>query len=205
MELLVFAVLVLSMAGFAYLYLKSAQPAKMEREIGKGAYSYCAKLRGIAHILTFIYLVALLGYRFFPLFPNFPLHFSKYWSVALAPALLLAIPGAIIKTRANLAKGKDPHIKAAPVYTGIYEIIRHPQALGYILYFLSMGFFLDSPFLVMLNLLWIPIFYYISVLEEKDFLLRYKERYTEYMQTAGFMIPKRGAINFRQIRLFKNR
>lgn len=202
---MIFVVLIFSMIGFTFFYLKGAQPAKMEKETGKGAYSYCAKLKGIAHIFTFWFLVALLGYRFFPLFPNFPLHFSKYWSVALLPALALAIPGGVIKSKANLAKGTGSQFKSAPVYTGIYKFIRHPQSLGYILYFLSMGFFLDSPFLVMLNLLWIPIFYYIALVEERDLLLRYQERYSEYMQTTGFMLPKRGSIRLKEIKFFRNR
>ncbi len=195
MEYLVFSVMVLSMAGFVYFYLKSVQPAQMEKDTGKGAYSKCAKFRYVAYIFTLMYLVALLGYRFFPLFSNIPLFFSSSWLYLLIPALLLAIPASILKSKASVAAGKSfaPN-KSTPMYKGIYETIRHPQAVGDILYYISMGFFLNSPFLLLFNLLWIPIYIYLSYKEEKDLLLRYGERYKEYIKHTGFMIPKKKAI-----------
>ena len=78
------------------------------------------------------------------------------------------------------------------LYGGIYKKIRHPQAMGEIPLWFAFGFFLNSPFLVIYSVVFIPIFVTISIVEEKDLLIRYGDKYAKYKQNTGFIIPKSG-------------
>ena len=76
------------------------------------------------------------------------------------------------------------------MYGGIYEKIRHPQALGELPFWWVIAFLLHSPFLVLYSLVWIPIFVLMCLAEEQDLLLRYGEAYEEYMQRTGRFFPR---------------
>jgi len=81
--------------------------------------------------------------------------------------------------------------KEHTLYGGIYQKIRHPQALGEMPFFWVFAFLLHSPFLVLFSFLWVPIFVAVSLAEERDLLLRYGEAYQEYRQRTGFFLPRR--------------
>jgi protein-S-isoprenylcysteine O-methyltransferase Ste14 len=56
------------------------------------------------------------------------------------------------------------------------------------------AFVCHSPFLVIYSLVWFPAFYIISLAEEKDLVLRYKEDYIQYQKRVGMFWPRsRGA------------
>jgi methanethiol S-methyltransferase len=72
------------------------------------------------------------------------------------------------------------------MYVGIYERIRHPQALGEFPLWWVIAFLVHSPFLVLF-----PVRYYFCVAEERDLIIRYGAPYEEYRDRVGFWIPKR--------------
>jgi len=45
--------------------------------------------------------------------------------------------------------------------------------------------------LVLFSFLYIPVWYYLCVAEERDLLIRYGTAYEEYRQRVGFWLPKR--------------
>ena len=81
--------------------------------------------------------------------------------------------------------------KEHTLYTGIYETVRHPQAIGESLLWFPIAFFLNSPYLILYSFVWIPIFYIMCIAEEKDLVIRYGQPYLEYRDRVGFLIPKR--------------
>ena len=76
------------------------------------------------------------------------------------------------------------------MYGGIYERIRHPQAVGEFPLWWVIAFLVHSPFLVLFSFLYIPVWYYLRVAEERDLLIRYGTAYEEYRQRVGFRFPK---------------
>jgi len=76
------------------------------------------------------------------------------------------------------------------LYGGIYHKIRHPQAIGELGLWWIFPFLLNSPFLGVFSLIWIPIFYLFCVYEERDLKLRYGEAYIEYKNKTGMIFPK---------------
>lgn len=77
------------------------------------------------------------------------------------------------------------------MYGGIYERIRHPQAVAELALWWVIAFTIHSPFLALFTLLYIPVWYYFCVAEEKDLLIRYGTVYEEYCKRVGFWVPKR--------------
>ena len=85
--------------------------------------------------------------------------------------------------------------KEHTLYTGIYDTIRHPQAIGESFLWFPFALWFNSPFLVLYSFVWIPVMYIMCIAEEKDLILRYGEPYLEYRRHTGFLIPKRGKAN----------
>ena len=81
--------------------------------------------------------------------------------------------------------------KEHSLYGGIYHKIRHPQAAGEVTLWWVGAFALNSPFLAIFSVIWLPIFYIFCRAEEKDLAIRYGEPYLEYKRNTGFFIPKR--------------
>jgi len=52
---------------------------------------------------------------------------------------------------------------------------------------------LNSPFLAIFSIIWLPIFYVMCLAEEKDLVIRYGEAYLKYRETTGFLIPRRNS------------
>ena len=77
------------------------------------------------------------------------------------------------------------------MYGGIYEKIRHPQSLGEVWVGHIISLILNSTFLFLFSFLWIPVFYYMSVVEERDLILRFGTPYSEYRERTGMYFPKR--------------
>ena len=76
------------------------------------------------------------------------------------------------------------------LYGGIYERMRHPQAVGELPFWWVFAFALHSPFLVVFSFVWVPIFYATCLVEERDLVLRYGEPYEAYRRSTGFVVPK---------------
>lgn len=82
--------------------------------------------------------------------------------------------------------------KEHTMYGGIYEKIRHPQAVGELPFWWVIAFLLHSPFLVLYSFVWIPIFIAMCLAEERDLRIRYGQAYVEYQKRTGFLLPKWG-------------
>ena len=96
------------------------------------------------------------------------------------------IKGLLDAGKAAMVPQKDQEL-----YRGIYTKIRHPQAAGELPLWWSMSLILNSPFLALFSLVFIPIFYIMVRAEEKDLLTRFGESYKEYMKNTGMFFPKR--------------
>lgn len=84
--------------------------------------------------------------------------------------------------------------KEHTLYSGIYEKIRHPQAMGGLTMWWVMAFFLHSPLLALFSLVWVPIFCAACLAEERDLLIRYGEAYESCRRSTGFFLPKPGGV-----------
>jgi protein-S-isoprenylcysteine O-methyltransferase Ste14 len=81
--------------------------------------------------------------------------------------------------------------KEHTLFEGIYETVRHPQAIGEAVLWFPLALFLNSPFLALYSFVWIPVFYIMCVAEERDLVIRYGDPYIVYRDRVGFLIPKR--------------
>ena len=155
-----FIVLLLATFGVLYFYVKSVGPAALEQKIGPEAYRRCTIYRWIAGGMMGVTTVNYVVYIFYPLPIGLPETFPwPYWVSALV-AVLISIPAGYIMLRGirdaveETMAPKKEHI----LYRGIYEKIRHPQALGEMPLYWVGAFLCHSPFLVLYSFIWIPVF-----------------------------------------------
>jgi protein-S-isoprenylcysteine O-methyltransferase Ste14 len=107
---------------------------------------------------------------------------------ALVGAQSLALMGWGLKDAGEEAvQPKKEHA----MYRGIYEKIRHPQALGEVFLWWVIAFLLNSPFLALFSFIFVPIFLIMCIAEENDLLLRFGDAYAEYARRTGAFVPKR--------------
>jgi len=188
-----FALVVSSILTLPF-YVKSAGPAALERKIGAIAYKRCTQYRMIALIFMGIACVNYALYVFYPLPLPLPLPqaFPWSWWVSAVVAVLIAIPGGYLFFRGMKDAGEETMVpkKEHTLYGGIYEKIRHPQAVGELPFWWVFAFLCHSPFLVLYSFVWVPIFYWMCLAEEQDLLVRYGKAYAEYQDRTGFLIFK---------------
>ena len=188
-----FLVLVMSTALMAHFYIKSVKPAALEKAIGESAYSKCKQYRIIASAFEVVAIVNYLIYYFYPLPIDFPRLLPwEYW-VSVVTGFVILTPSLTLMFKGLRAAGKESlePMREHTLYGGIYETLRHPQAVGEAFIWLAISFFLNSPFLIMYSFLWFPIFYVFCLAEERDLVIRYGQPYLEYRDRVGFLIPKR--------------
>lgn len=185
-------ILVLSTVLMVYLYKVSVSPAQMEKEIGNDAWQKCARYRMAMGVFEGVTVVNYVVYFFFPLDIGLPLTLPwDYWlSVLLAalisiPAMYLMIRGMKDAGTETIAPQKD-----TVLYGGIYERMRHPQALGEGFMWFPFALLLNSPFLVLYSFVFIPIMYLFCIFEERDLLIRFGSDYADYKKRVG-ILPKR--------------
>lgn len=190
-----FIVLVISNLLTLYFYVKSVGPAALEQKIGPEAYQKCTRYRFIAGLFMGVATINYIVYVFFPLPISLPATFPWNWWVSALIAVIIAIPAGYLWIRGMRDAGEETMVvkKEHTMYGGIYQKIRHPQAVGELPFWWVMAFLLHSPFLVLYSFVWIPIFIAMCQAEERDLLIRYGEPYAEYQKHTGFMLPKRGA------------
>ncbi|MFX1534703.1 MAG: methyltransferase family protein [Promethearchaeota archaeon] len=188
------AVLFVSMGIFLFLGIKSIQPAAMEQKIGEIAYEKAARYRMLATIPYIIMLINYIVYFFYPLpIPFLPRYFPWYWWVSIVIGIIIAIPSGYLMFRGIKDAGEETMRpkKEHTLYGGIYEKMRHPQTVGELSLWCTFAFFLNSPFLVLLSLIWIPLGYIICKMEERDLVIRYGEPYKEYLKNTPFIVSMR--------------
>lgn len=187
-----FAVLVVSTLLTLVFYVKSAGPAALEAKIGPSAYQRCTRYRLIASVFMTVASINYVVYFFFPLPLPLAATLPWPWWVSALIAAAIAVPSGYVFYRGLKDAGEETIIvkKEHTMYGGIYEKIRHPQALGELPFWWVIAFLLHSPFLVLYSLVWIPIFVLMCLAEERDLLVRYGEAYEEYMQHTGRFFPR---------------
>jgi protein-S-isoprenylcysteine O-methyltransferase Ste14 len=132
-------------------------------------------------------------YRFYPLPIPVPHTFPWGWPVSTFIAVVIAVPSCYLMVRGVLDAGEETYLprREHRMYGGIYNKIRHPQAVGEFPLWWAIAFLVNSPFLVLFSFLYVPVWYYMCRAEEKDLLVRYGESYVEYMKRVGFWFPRR--------------
>ena len=187
-----FGVLLIATLLTFYFYMQSARPAQLEKKIGEVAYEKCGRYRIIASVFEMIAIGNYVIYNYYPLPISIPRTFPwSYWTSFLIAAII-AIPSGYVMIRGVLDAGEESLIpkKKHRLYGGIYKKIRHPQTMGELPLWWALAFFLNSPFLALYSIVWIPIFLAMVFAEEKDLLIRYGDEYAEYQRRTGFIIPK---------------
>jgi protein-S-isoprenylcysteine O-methyltransferase Ste14 len=127
-------------------------------------------------------------YYFLPVQFPLPAKFPWPWWISFVVALVIAVPsvGLMIKGMIDAGSESVRPAKENPMYGGIYQKLRHPQALGEVFVWLVLAFALHSPFLVLFSLIYFPIFVMMCFAEEQDLLWRFGQDYADYMQQVGW-------------------
>ncbi len=191
-EWLNIVLLFVAMLTSLHFYVKSAQPAKLAQEIGPIAYEKCERYRIYASIPLFVLVVSYLLYVLYPIPLPFPQQFPWDFSITLLLALILGIPSfslmflGVRDAGEETLRPKEDH----EMYGGIYNKIRHPQALGEVWTTHLIALILNSTFLFLISFLWIPVFYYMCVAEERDLVIRYGQEYIDYRERVRMFFPK---------------
>jgi methanethiol S-methyltransferase len=185
-------VLISSALIFFVLYIISVSPAQLERRWGPESYPRCGRIRAVAMLFEFIAVGCYIVYYFYPLPLSLSTQFAWGWPVSITIGTLISIPSVWLMVKGMIDAGAESAVpdKSHSLYGGIYQYMRHPQATGELTIWWAIAFWLNSPFLVLLSFLWIPLFYLMCLAEEKDLVIRYGQPYLEYQSQAGFILPK---------------
>ncbi len=192
-----FIVLIISSILFLYFYIKSVSPAQLEETMGEQAYPKCKTYRIIAGAFEGVTIINYVIYIFYPLPIGLPLALPwDYW-LSLVLAVVILIPSMYLMIRGMKDAGEETlePKKEHTLYTGIYDTIRHPQAIGESVLWFPFALWFNSPFLVLYSFIWIPVLYIMCLAEERDLILRFGQPFLEYRDRVGFLIPKRGKKN----------
>jgi protein-S-isoprenylcysteine O-methyltransferase Ste14 len=185
--------LMVSTALMTIFYLKSVYPATLAQKIGVKAYTRSAYYRIIASFFEIIVVLNYIFYFFFPLPIRLPQFFIwDYW-ISLTLSFIILIPSLYIMLKGVKDAGREALFpdKEHTLYGGIYEKIRHPQALGETFIWWSVALILNSPFLFLYSIVWFPLFFWFCKAEEKDLLVRYGIPYEDYRKQTGMFFPKK--------------
>lgn len=188
------AALLVSTGLCLLFYVKSAGPASLEIKIGPAAYAQCTRYRALSGLFMTTATVSYVVAYFYPLPIPLPQSFPWSWSVSAGIAVLIAIPGGYLWIQGMKDAGEETMIvkKEHVLYQGIYEKIRHPQAVGELSIWWVIALLLNSPFLALYSVVWIPVFFLMCRAEERDLVIRYGQAYLDYQARTGFVFPKRG-------------
>lgn len=186
-------ILIIATKLFLYFYILSVSPAHMEQRIGERAWRRCTIYRFLAGGFEFMVMANYAVYVFYPLPLGLPERFPWPWWVSIVIGLMIAIPCGYLMYRGLNDAGEESVMvkKEHTLYGGIYERMRHPQAVGEMPLFWAIAFLLHSPFLVLWSFVYLPVFIVTCWAEERDLLIRYGEAYEQYRQRVGLLFPKR--------------
>ncbi len=185
-------ILIISTLLCLYFYVKSAGPAALEKKIGAGAYKACTRYRLWASVFMTIAFINYVVYVFYPLPLPLPQTFPWNWWGSALIAVIIAIPSGYVWIQGMRDAGEETMVlkKDHVMYTGMYQKIRHPQAVGELPFWWVFAFLFHSPFLVMYSVVWIPFFFLMCRVEERDLAIRYGDAYLEYKERTGAFWPK---------------
>ncbi|MFB0516858.1 MAG: isoprenylcysteine carboxylmethyltransferase family protein [Candidatus Neomarinimicrobiota bacterium] len=185
-------VLVIATKLFLYFYVRSVGPAALERRVGERAWRRCMWYRVIAGGFEFVIMVNYVLYVFYPLPIGLPERFPWPWWGSVIIAAAVGIPAGWLMYRGLSDAGEESLApkRAHPMFGGIYQRMRHPQATGEMPLFWALAFALHSPFLVLWSFVYLPVFIVMCRAEERDLLLRYGQAYEDYRHRVGVFFPR---------------
>jgi protein-S-isoprenylcysteine O-methyltransferase Ste14 len=188
-----FAVLVLSSILLTVYYVRSVRPAALEKRLGEQAWAKCATYRRISSVFMFVAMGNYIIYYWFPLPIPLPRTFPWPWFVSAIIAGLIAVPSLWLMFRGTKDAGEETMTPRPEhqLYGGIYDKIRHPQALGEFPLWWVVAFLLHSPFLALFSFVYVPVWFYFCIAEEADLVIRYGASYEQYRERTGFWLPRR--------------
>ncbi len=171
--------------GFSIFYIISLQPAALSSRIGDKAYKICGFLRMIAMVFE---MAAIAGYILFVFGDklNYAILKDNEMIIRIAGAAVTGLTVGFTLYSAKVAgwEAAVPN-KESNLYGGIYNYMRHPQTLGEMLSWFGIAMILNSLTLLVYSIIWIPLFYSYTVLEDNDLALRFGDEYTEYSKRVG--------------------
>lgn len=191
------AVIAIFAGMFVYtlFYALSVRPAQLEQKIGAAAWPRCARLRQVAFIGMGLSGAGEFLFAFFPLHTGLPLRLFPGvagWAAAVTIGLTLTAAASwiVVKVTRVAPDTFAPH-KNTQMFGGMYARVRHPQAVADVTYWFAIGFGLNSPALILVALIWVPINIWLTFVEEKDLKLRFGQAYVDYMAKTGRFWPHR--------------
>jgi protein-S-isoprenylcysteine O-methyltransferase Ste14 len=160
--------------------------------IGSRAYRLCFYDRLVASMLEIVITASFILFYFFPLATPLPEKFPWAWWISLVIALVIGIPAMTLMVIGTIHAGEETirPKKEHGMYGGIYNKLRHPQAVGEVFLFPVITILLNSPSLTLFSVIYFPIIIMMCYAEEQDLLLRYGEEYAEYCKRTGAFWPK---------------
>lgn len=177
---------------FTIFSIVSVMPVTLEERYGKRAWKICYYLRILMSVFIIGMIVNMILWIWIPL-EELSWKVSTDHLVSAIIGFIIVIPCTII-LYVSLKHGGEEHMKPkqeTKLHGGIYKIIRHPGVIGEMPWYVSIGFFLNSLFLVVWStifiLIYIPIYIYF---EEKDLVKRFGEEYLTYRDQTGALVPK---------------
>ena len=195
MPLIIVITIFFTMLWYTVFYILSVRPAQLERKIGQRSYKRCAVLRKLSFVGLSLCMISEVLYFFFPMDIGIKARMIDGvlgWITSVSIGLLLsAFATLIVKKVSKVAKDSFVPKKENQMFGGIYERIRHPQAIADVVYWFSFAFILNSAFLLFIAIIWIPVNLIIVLFEEKDLKIRYGSAYLEYMKRTRRFIPCR--------------
>jgi protein-S-isoprenylcysteine O-methyltransferase Ste14 len=123
---------------------------------------------------------------------NKVMHGDPHWSV-LHLLSIAAIFGGFILLSAAWKVLYDAQSRHTLATTGIYEHVRHPQYVGFIV--IMLGFLLQWPTLLTLLMFPVLVVMYVRLarMEEREALREFGDQYRAYMQRVPAFLPRLGA------------
>ena len=189
-----FVTFLVSSAIFTIFYVKSVKPAELERSIGVEAYARCKWYRLVSGFFMTLAAIHYVVFWYYPL-PGLPpnlVEFPWQYHISVYIALILTLPFSYIMWIGMRDAGEETMTpkKDHELYSGgIYNHMRHPQAVGEFPLWFTFALLGHSPFLTLFSFLYLPVWYYFSIEEEKDLVLRYGKPYEAYRRRVGWF-PK---------------
>ncbi len=182
--------LALSTIGLAYYYTKSVQPMTRTRKQGSSAFEQCAKDRSLSGLFETLVFIAYIAYAITKRdrIPSFP---WPYPITAIVASTLIAFGGYLFYVSIRDA-GKETMKpdKDHDMFKGIYEDIRHPQTTATLMIWFGFAILLNQFFLVLYTFVLVFVYIRATILEEKDLILKYGDRYLDYKKRTPAYIPK---------------
>ena len=170
-------------------YAISARPAAGEARVGAVAYERCRRYRWVATLGSSVMMGHGIAYAFLPLPLPLPVAWpGPWWPYAMAGGLV-ALAGITLIIRGVRDAGGETFApgKTTPLFSGIYERMRHPQAFGFLLLWLAMPLLLDCLHLALAALVHLPAWFLMCRIEERDLVKRHGDAYEAYRRRVGLL------------------